>query len=229
MLVNLCGMAGRFDYGDHVQEYFNRILEAVIERKGAEFGDKFIREVISRNLHHMARIKKDLREGVGLKKRAGKHSEPHTNPELRTLLKVYKEVELGSRRKGREMDDDKFDHFPGGYENFRAPKGRLQKFKGESIRARQTGENSTPIQADADEDDDEDDAEEEALENLRPTLGSTRVNGDGDLIFEDPEFDETVNMYCDMLDREAEAEEISSGNDTEDVEPDCSESSGSES
>ena len=59
MLVNLSGKAGSFSAGDIIQEFFNHLLEAIIERKGAEFGDKFIREVVSRNLHHMGRIKKD--------------------------------------------------------------------------------------------------------------------------------------------------------------------------
>src|SRR6202790_3075439 len=52
MLVNLSGMDGAFAEGDIIQEFFNRLLEAILERKGADFGDTFIRQVISRNLHH---------------------------------------------------------------------------------------------------------------------------------------------------------------------------------
>jgi hypothetical protein len=64
MLVNLSGREGAFSAGDIIQEFFNRLLEAIIERKGADFGDTFIRQVISRNLHHMGRVKTDLREAV---------------------------------------------------------------------------------------------------------------------------------------------------------------------
>jgi len=38
MLVNLSGKAGGFSAGDIIQEFFNRLLEAIIERKGADFG-----------------------------------------------------------------------------------------------------------------------------------------------------------------------------------------------
>jgi len=46
MLVNLSGKAGSFAAGDIIQEFFNRLLEAIIERKGADFGDTFVRQVI---------------------------------------------------------------------------------------------------------------------------------------------------------------------------------------
>jgi hypothetical protein len=60
MVVNLSSMAGAFAAGNIIQEFFNHLIEAIIEHKGAEFGDTFIRQVISHNLHHMGRIKKEL-------------------------------------------------------------------------------------------------------------------------------------------------------------------------
>jgi hypothetical protein len=36
MLVNLSGKAGSFSAGDIIQEFFNRLLEAIIERKGQD-------------------------------------------------------------------------------------------------------------------------------------------------------------------------------------------------
>ena len=96
MLVNLSGKEGAFSAGDLIQEFFNRLLEAIIERKGAEFGAPFIRQVVSRNLHHMGRVKTDLRDGIGLAKKSGRHSEPHTKPKLKTLLKLYAHHELHS-------------------------------------------------------------------------------------------------------------------------------------
>ncbi|RDB30543.1 hypothetical protein Hypma_007322 [Hypsizygus marmoreus] len=68
MLVNLTGREGSFSAADFIQEFFNRLLEAIVEKKGVEYGAKFIREVVSRNLHHFARIKLDMRNGVGLEK-----------------------------------------------------------------------------------------------------------------------------------------------------------------
>jgi uncharacterized protein YheU (UPF0270 family) len=46
MLVNLSGREGSFAAGDIIQEFFNRLLEAILKRKGADFGDAFIRLVI---------------------------------------------------------------------------------------------------------------------------------------------------------------------------------------
>lgn len=109
-LVNLTGRAGSFSAADLMQEFFNRLLEAIVEKKGVEYGDTFIRQVISRNLHHFARIKLDLRVGVGLSQRSGRHSAPHLNPEVQILLETYRNSELHLRRPGRVyMDVDKDD------------------------------------------------------------------------------------------------------------------------
>jgi hypothetical protein len=67
-LVNLTGQAGSFTAADLMQEYFNRLLEAIVEKKGIEYRHTFIQEVVSRNLHHFAWIKLDLRNGIGLAK-----------------------------------------------------------------------------------------------------------------------------------------------------------------
>lgn len=65
-LVNLTGTEGAFSAGDLVQEYFNRILEAVVQRKGVEYGDDFIQNHWAQNLHHIGRLKHTFLEGVGL-------------------------------------------------------------------------------------------------------------------------------------------------------------------
>lgn len=113
-LVNLSGRDRAFTPADVMQEFFNRLLEEVVDKKGVEYGDTFIRDVISRNLHHFARIKMDLREGVELSKRSGRHSVPHVNPEIRTLLQVYKDCELHYRRPGRVYEDTDKDDFQKG-------------------------------------------------------------------------------------------------------------------
>ncbi|KAJ3753060.1 hypothetical protein EV360DRAFT_97172 [Lentinula raphanica] len=112
MLVNLSGKPGSFSPCDLVQEYFNRLLEFIVERKGKEFDHSFIQHIISRNLHRMSQIKIDSRVNVGLAHHAGRHSELHSNPEIRTLLKLYAHHELHSRRIGRykgwaKLDDGK--------------------------------------------------------------------------------------------------------------------------
>lgn len=121
-LVNLTGRAGSFTAADLMQEFFNRLLEAIVEKKGVEYGDTFIRQVISRNLHHFARIKLDLRVGVGLSQRSGRHSAPHANPEIRILLDVYHDTELHCRRPGRVYKDDDKDHLQHGITKLRESK-----------------------------------------------------------------------------------------------------------
>lgn len=109
--MNLSGRDRAFTPADVMQEFFNRLLEEVVDKKGVEYGDTFIRDVISRNLHHFARIKMDLREGVELSKRSGRHSVLHVNSEIRTLLQVYKDCELHYRRPGRVYEDTDKDDF----------------------------------------------------------------------------------------------------------------------
>lgn len=101
MLINLSGDPGRFAAADLIQEYFNRLLQAIAERKGAEYHDRFLRSVVSRNLHHLARLCDDLKKGVGLESRSGHHSAPQLRSELERLLEEYKHAELHSRRPGR--------------------------------------------------------------------------------------------------------------------------------
>lgn len=83
MLVNIDGHSGTFCALDFMQEYFNRLLEAIVQRKGIDYGAPYIRTVIARNLHHLGQIKKGFREGFGLQPRSGHHNAPHTRPEVR--------------------------------------------------------------------------------------------------------------------------------------------------
>lgn len=101
LLINLSGEPGRFAPADLIQEYFNRLLQAIAERKGVEYNAHFIRNVVSRNLHHLARLRDDLKSGVGLAERSGRHTGTHKTPEIRILLDHYKKQELHTRRPGR--------------------------------------------------------------------------------------------------------------------------------
>ena len=51
MLVNMNGHSGSFCALDFMQEYFNRLLEAIVQWKGVDYGAPYIRSVIARNLH----------------------------------------------------------------------------------------------------------------------------------------------------------------------------------
>ena len=62
-LINLSGHPGAFTSADVMQEFFNRLLEAIVEKKEVKYGDTFVRDVISCNLHHFARIKITFGQG----------------------------------------------------------------------------------------------------------------------------------------------------------------------
>ncbi len=50
--ATLDGLSGKHKPCDLIQEYFNRIFEAIVQHKGHNYGDRFIHEGIARNLHH---------------------------------------------------------------------------------------------------------------------------------------------------------------------------------
>ena len=153
MLVSLSGKEGSFSAADFIQEYFNRLLEAIVEKKGVEYGAHFIRNIISRNLHHFARIKLDLRNGVGLAKRSGRHTAPHLRPEVTQLLAAYRDSELHSRRPGRMYDDRDVDDFQRGLIKLR--NGKLKKWVMDTTRTRNLCKTQDPPAAPMDEDEDE--------------------------------------------------------------------------
>ncbi|KAJ7785593.1 hypothetical protein B0H14DRAFT_3583865 [Mycena olivaceomarginata] len=93
-LVNLTGLPGHCEEGDYVVEFFNRLLEDITDHKSAQFDDNFIRNVISRNLRHIAELKLAWRASTGMAVKSHVHSAPHTKPELRILLEVFRTEEL---------------------------------------------------------------------------------------------------------------------------------------
>jgi hypothetical protein len=119
LIWNLSGLPDHCEEGDFIVEFFNRLLEDVVEHKSAQFDDIFIRNVIPRNLRHIAQLKVAWRTGLGMDKKAHKHAEPHTKPEMRTLLKVYSDTELSMRRLTRQIDDRDTDDFARGVKKLR--------------------------------------------------------------------------------------------------------------
>ncbi|KAJ7445371.1 hypothetical protein B0H11DRAFT_2162611 [Mycena galericulata] len=113
-ILNLRGIHGHFEEGDYVVEFFNRLLEDVVQRKNAQFDDDFIRNVVSRNLRQIAELKLAWRTGTGMTEKSRTHTDPHSKPEMRTLLKLYRTEQLHSRRLGRQIDDRDTDDFARG-------------------------------------------------------------------------------------------------------------------
>ncbi|KAI4523483.1 hypothetical protein K525DRAFT_361253 [Schizophyllum commune Loenen D] len=126
-LVNTSGRTNHFCQGDLLQEYFNRLLDAVAQHKGVDYSDRFLREVWSRNVFNVAVLKTEWMEGAGLDQRSAKHSDPSTIAEIRTLLDLYRHHHLHIFRAGRTLDGatDR-DRFNKGFENLM--KTRLKKF-----------------------------------------------------------------------------------------------------
>ncbi|KAM6489590.1 hypothetical protein JOM56_014912 [Amanita muscaria] len=187
-LVNLSGRPGSFGAADLMQEYFNRLLEAIVEKKGIEYGHTFIREVVSRNLHHFARIKLDLHNGIGLTKHSGRHVAPHLKPEVETLLETYAQSELHCRRPGHAYSEEDRDDFGCGHDKLRA--GKLKKWITDTTRNRGLKTDpATPVDGEeeaGDGEEMEEPAEEENDPNppSPPTWGYTEVIN-GELIFGD--------------------------------------------
>lgn len=241
MILNLSGEPGGFAPCDIVQEYFNRLLEMIVERKGKDFDDVFIREVIARNLHRMAKLKPDLREGVNLAKHSSTHSDPHNNPESRILLQQYFHHQLHSRRVTRYVEEKDADDFTHGWRKLGKPKGKVAKFASETARARVKVDIDTRIAAmhsdghdldspmcisvdgsvigdrcerDSDSESDSDSDDDEGNSNFRNSMGVMAVV-DGHLVMQTLDIDQTTDEVIASLESEY-AESMKEMNDFED-------------
>ncbi|KAJ6455537.1 hypothetical protein DFH09DRAFT_1255746 [Mycena vulgaris] len=186
LIWNLSGITGHCEEGDFIVEFFNRLLEDVVEHKSAQFDDIFIRDIISRNLRHIAQLKVAWRTGLGMEKKSHKHADPHTKPEMRTLLKLYKDTELHSQRLGRQIDDRDTDDFA---------RGPLELSEEES---ESSSDNSDSDLAESESD------EDSSMDNIYATRGSTFLV-DGELVFD--ERDMLVGPEDEVLDSESEEQE----------------------
>ncbi|KAF9038843.1 hypothetical protein BDZ89DRAFT_1216543 [Hymenopellis radicata] len=161
--ANISGLAGKHKPCDLLQEYFNRILEAIVQHKGREYGERFIREGIARNLHHFQRLKADFLDGVGLAERSSRHTKPHTKPEVRILLHEYL-VQRLHYRAGRMIGKEPTivqTHFKMGCTVMRA--GRLKKWitRMMFMWGRRVPESELPDNFDAEREEAEEEDEEE--------------------------------------------------------------------
>ena len=134
-LVNPSGEPGRTMEGDLYQEHLNRELEEAIGRGGSEWDSKFIRQVVAPNVQRFIELKNEWGTGVGLGERSGRHTVPHSRPEIRTLLATYKEEGLHTFRSGRTYTSSSTTNtFRDGAVNLE--KDKLQKFKNDTTRVR---------------------------------------------------------------------------------------------
>lgn len=101
MVCNPSGKPGGSHACDIFQERMNRELEPIIQRKDADYGSDHVRNMWSRNLKDIYDRKAEMRQSVGLAKRSGRHKHAHSKPEVKILLRHYKDVELHQRRPGR--------------------------------------------------------------------------------------------------------------------------------
>ncbi|KAJ7497873.1 hypothetical protein B0H11DRAFT_2384714 [Mycena galericulata] len=115
MVLNPDGSEGGCKPCDIFQEFLNRCIDPVVQRKDADYGADHVRNTWSRNIKDIYDLKNDFRAGLGLSKRSGRHKKPHERPEVRTLLHEYQMLELHKRRPGRTLEDGrKVDNFEAG-------------------------------------------------------------------------------------------------------------------
>lgn len=135
-VVNLTGHEGHWAAADYTQEYFNRLLEAVVgKRKGADYGEDYICRTWSRNLHRIARLKLSMLDSVGLNVRSRRHTGATYSPETKILLDHYRDTELHTFRRGRTYSKQQYiSDFLKGQKSLQD--GKLERFKKKTTRAR---------------------------------------------------------------------------------------------
>lgn len=183
MLINMTGEAGKFQPGDIIQEFLNRCLEPIIQRKDATFGSHTVREIWARNLKDIFDLKQHFRFSVGLGKRSARHKKPHERPEVRTLLKEFKATEVHKRRPGRSIGEDHdVDDMRKGIELLDG--GVLKKWAARTVRSRglsEDGPGEVDVQV-SNEGHDEDGMEEtEDGQEVEMTLGVLEIH-DGEVV-----------------------------------------------
>ena len=205
-LVNLSGKEGQWSARDFIQEYFNLLLEAVVQCKGVEYRDKFIQNVWSRNIHHIARLKLAWLDSVGLQRHSAKHTGAKQDAEVRILLDHYKDTSLHSLCVGRTHDTETFvDNYQRGIQQLRGCK--LKKWVYKTTRSHwlskmepQAGTETLSLPGSSDSD--EDDAEDPASEELRFSV----VTHDNTLVFNQMELHEGIDEIFGEKDGDMESE-----------------------
>ena len=127
-LVNPSGEPGRHIEKDLLQEHNNEVLEESVKRKGMGWDSKPMRDIHSRTVEHVKRIKREQRAALTLSPKGWKHTKPHDRPEIKILLDVYRTTQLHKFRSGRQYHSSLcfVDEFTQGVERLEA---KLAKWK----------------------------------------------------------------------------------------------------
>ncbi|KAL0063202.1 hypothetical protein AAF712_009900 [Marasmius tenuissimus] len=192
-LPNLSGIPGHHAGGDFLQEYFNRLTDAMVQRKGIEYGGDWMRNVWSRNLHHIARLKASWLNGLGLTTHGKRHTNPPITAEMKVLMSNNKENKISIFVPGRIIEEEVPNDFRGGVKYMRD--GKVAKWKGRTTRYRGlTRENAmllrTQLERDGDDtiEEEEDEEAKDENENENEDQPHDRAFGVMHLVDGQPEF-----------------------------------------
>jgi hypothetical protein len=127
-LVNPSGEPGRYIEKDLMQEHHNEVLEERVKVQGKSWDSRAMRDVHSRTVQHVERMKKELRLALGLFPKGWKHTKPHNRPEIKILHDVYRTTQLHKFRRGRQYQSSSsfVDEFTRGGERLET---KLDKWK----------------------------------------------------------------------------------------------------
>ncbi|KAJ7726617.1 hypothetical protein B0H16DRAFT_1735544 [Mycena metata] len=181
---------------DIFQEFLNRCIDPVVQRKDTDYGAHHVRNVWSRNIKDIYDLKTDFRSSLGLEKRSSRHKKLHERPEVKTLLCEYQAVELNKRRPGRTFDNGRdVDNFLAGIQALKG--GVLRKWAKRTtnthirhlLHSSPSSDSNSQIPEDSEHESDwEDDSEDE--EPVLMTPGDMYYH-DGELIIDMGEEDDT--------------------------------------
>ncbi|KAJ7480367.1 hypothetical protein B0H11DRAFT_1724975 [Mycena galericulata] len=158
LICNPSGKAGGGQACNIFQERMNRELEPIIQRKDTDYGSNHVRNLWSRNIIDIYELKAEMRQGVGLAKRSGRHKAPHQKPKVKILLQHYNDNELNLRRPGRTYGGEREpDNFTKGIQKLRG--GTLTQWARKTTRDRgihvPAAETSEERNSDSEESDDD--------------------------------------------------------------------------
>ncbi|KAK7447776.1 hypothetical protein VKT23_014034 [Stygiomarasmius scandens] len=104
-IASLSGLPDTHRAVDILQEWLQRILAAIVQHKGQEFGSSFIHNHVARNLRELGCLKEEITGGVGLEKHSQCRSKPSNNTEIRILLQEYQTSNVHCYQPGRKSTD----------------------------------------------------------------------------------------------------------------------------
>ncbi|KAK6974759.1 hypothetical protein R3P38DRAFT_2583668 [Favolaschia claudopus] len=213
-VLNPDGGHGQFKPCDIYQEFLNKCLDPIVQRKDADYGAFHIRNIYSRNIKDIHDLKTEFRKGLDLTKRTSKHKKPHEKPEVKILLKTYRDNELHKRRPGRTYKDGRdVNDFERGMQHL--AKGALSKFTSRTRRTRlahlddPNKSSSAPANPNEDSDHDSDwsDDDDSETEESPMTMGDA-VYREGELTIDlaDDDDDMFPAALCQTVDSDEDDE-----------------------